>query len=77
MHQNETSQIAPQPETLAGTFLRYHRQVAGIGLRELAREVGYSHAYLSQIENGRAVPVSTIGLIATAIGNMSAQRGAA
>lgn len=78
MSHTTSQQNAPIAEPLAGRFLRHHRTAAGIGLRELALEVGYSHAYLSQIENEkRTVPVSTVALIAATIGKLAATKSAA
>lgn len=39
-------------ETLNGAWLKWNRQKAGIGLRELSRRCGLSPAYLSDIERG-------------------------
>jgi transcriptional regulator with XRE-family HTH domain len=36
-----------------GTSLRDKRKAAGITLREMARSVGCSHSFLSQLENGK------------------------
>ena len=36
--------------TLNGAWLRWYREKAGVGLRELARKCGLSAAYLSDIE---------------------------
>lgn len=36
-----------------GEFLREHRQHQGISLREIARRMGLSAAYLSDVELGR------------------------
>ena len=40
----------------AGTTLRAAREAAGLGLRELARRAGTSHATLSQYERNVKVP---------------------
>ena len=38
---------------LNGAWLRLRREMAGLTLRELARRLGYSAAYLSDIERNR------------------------
>jgi len=42
-----------------GRLLRLHRNVNDVGLRELAREIGISHATLSRIERGYMMDVAT------------------
>ena len=57
-----------------GTFIRQHRSAAGIGLRELARRVGRSAPFLSQLElddNPPAASEETLTAIADAL-NVSA-----
>jgi XRE family transcriptional regulator, master regulator for biofilm formation len=38
---------------LAGKRLKEIRESKGISLRELERRIGYSHSYISNIENGK------------------------
>jgi len=41
-----------------GRFMRSRRETAGVTLQSLAKHVGYSTAYLSEIERGRRNPPS-------------------
>ena len=45
-------------EKMFGETLRDLRLEAGVGLRELARLIGKSPGYLSDVENGRVPPPS-------------------
>lgn len=52
-----------------GDRIREERRRLGVGLRELAREVGVSASMISQIENNKSRPsVSTLFAITTALG---------
>jgi transcriptional regulator with XRE-family HTH domain len=52
-----------------GARLRDERQKAGMSLRELARRLGVSPSFVSQIENGKASPsVATLYSIAQVLG---------
>ena len=54
---------------LAGDFVRRERKSRSWGVRQLARESGLSHAYISQIESGkRPATMRAIALIAKALG---------
>lgn len=46
-----------------GNYLKYLREDYGFTLSELAEEVGYSTAYLSQIEKGRRKKPATIDML--------------
>ena len=69
-----TSPIAPQsPEDATavnlGLQLRTARQKSGMTLRELARKLGVSPSFLSQIENGKSQPsVATLYSMAQTLG---------
>lgn len=55
--------------TAFGTFLRQVREQKGISLRELAKKIGVSGAFLSDIELGRRFPApDKIELLAKEIG---------
>jgi transcriptional regulator with XRE-family HTH domain len=49
-----------------GAMLRYRREAAGIGLRELARQVGISASYLSKIEHDEFKPPAEDVVVAIA-----------
>ena len=50
--------------------LRHMRQARGLTLKEVAEETGFTPGYLSQIENGLAVPaLSALADIAAALGS--------
>ena len=52
-----------------GTRLRARREQLGIGVRELARKIGISASFISQIERDRVSPsVQTLYQLATALG---------
>ena len=52
-----------------GQRLRAARQAAKMSLRELARRVGLSHSFVSQVELGRVYPsVGTLHAIVTELG---------
>jgi transcriptional regulator with XRE-family HTH domain len=52
-----------------GTRLRAKREQLGIGVRELARQIGISASFISQIERDRVSPsVQTLYQLATALG---------
>src|SRR5215211_6625280 len=52
-----------------GARLRDERQKAGMSLRELARRLGVSPSFVSQIENGKSSPsVATLYSIAQVLG---------
>lgn len=46
-----------------GGFLRLRRQQAGLGLRDAARRLGVSHAYLSRVETGKETSVPTVATL--------------
>ena len=39
-----------------GEYINFKRNELGYGLREFAKEIGISHAYLSQIETSKKIP---------------------
>jgi len=45
---------------VSGPWLRERRQVAGLSLREMARQVGFSAPYLSDIERGNRNPPAAV-----------------
>ena len=45
---------------VSGRWLRERRSVAGVSLREMARQVGFSAPYLSDIERGNRKPPETV-----------------
>jgi transcriptional regulator with XRE-family HTH domain len=49
-----------------GAMLRYRREAAGIGMRELARKVGISASYLSKIEHDEFRPPAEDVVVAIA-----------
>lgn len=52
-----------------GPTIRKHRQSAGLSVKELAQETGYSGAYISQVESGATLPsLSALSTIAVAVG---------
>lgn len=52
-----------------GVTIRKHRQSAGMNIKELAKETGYSAAYISQVEGGATLPsLSALSTIAVALG---------
>lgn len=52
-----------------GAAVRRHRLAAGLNVKELAQETGYSGAYISQVENGTTMPsLSALSTIAVAVG---------
>ncbi|MBO9523197.1 MAG: helix-turn-helix domain-containing protein [Nocardioidaceae bacterium] len=52
-----------------GPTIRRHRQAAGMNVKELAQETGYSGAYISQVESGATLPsLSALSTIAVAVG---------
>jgi transcriptional regulator with XRE-family HTH domain len=57
-----------------GPTIRRHRLAAGMNVKELARETGYSGAYISQVEGGATLPsLSALSTIAVAVGADIAQ----
>lgn len=53
---------------VSGTKIRTFRQNCGFGLRELAREVGISAGFLSEIEHGTRFPSPPVaGRLAAAL----------
>lgn len=52
-----------------GSVIKRHRMAAGLNVKALARETGYSSAYISQLESGAALPsLSALATIAVAVG---------
>jgi transcriptional regulator with XRE-family HTH domain len=60
------SERPPRGQRGFGGFLRAERTSKGVGLRELARKVGISAPYLSQVEHGIAAPPAEDKLAALA-----------
>ncbi|MFI5615146.1 helix-turn-helix domain-containing protein [Amycolatopsis sp. NPDC051903] len=60
---------AEHPEAAhLGSKLRARRQDAGLSLRQFARDLGYSAAFVSQIENGKSQPsVATLYAMCSAL----------
>ncbi|MGW4487803.1 helix-turn-helix domain-containing protein [Amycolatopsis sp. NPDC004368] len=60
---------AEHPEAAnLGSKLRARRQEVGVTLRQFARDLGYSAAFVSQIENGKSQPsVATLYAMCTAL----------
>jgi transcriptional regulator with XRE-family HTH domain len=57
------------PSANLGTRLRQARLRAGITVRELARQLGVSASFISQLENGKSQPsVSTLYALAQCLG---------
>jgi transcriptional regulator with XRE-family HTH domain len=69
--------IVPYPGSLRsfGALLRCQREVCHVGLRQLARDTGLSHSYLSRVERDLVLPPSaaTIRRLAQAL-HMDAAR---
>ena len=56
-------------EAQLGKTVRRLREAAGLSLRALAEETGFSASFLSQVENGQASPsIASMERIATALG---------
>ncbi|HET6154522.1 MAG TPA: XRE family transcriptional regulator [Marmoricola sp.] len=52
-----------------GATIRRHRTSTGMNVKELAKETGYSAAYISQVEGGTTLPsLSALSTIAVALG---------
>ena len=52
-----------------GSTIRKHRMAAGLNVKGLAQETGYSAAYISQLESGAVLPsLSALSTIAVAVG---------
>ncbi|MEV6228050.1 XRE family transcriptional regulator [Saccharopolyspora shandongensis] len=52
-----------------GSVIRRHRIAAGMNVKELATETGYSSAYISQLESGTTLPsLSALATMAVALG---------
>jgi transcriptional regulator with XRE-family HTH domain len=49
-----------RPRTLLGALIRQQREVAQLPMRELAKIVGISNPYLSQIERGLRAPSDAV-----------------
>jgi transcriptional regulator with XRE-family HTH domain len=61
--------MAPRPVPRVGERLREARQLRGVSVRSLARELGVSASLISQIETGKSQPsVSTLYAMTTALG---------
>lgn len=45
-----------EPVVNLGARLKHHRQLAGLSLRELARQLGVSPSFVSQLENSKSQP---------------------
>jgi transcriptional regulator with XRE-family HTH domain len=45
-----------EPVVNLGARLKHHRQLAGLSLRELARQLGVSPSFVSQLENAKSQP---------------------
>ncbi|WP_244930890.1 XRE family transcriptional regulator [Nocardioides sp. W7] len=52
-----------------GQVIRRHRLAAGMNVKQLAQETGYSGAYISQVESGTTLPsLSALSTIAMTVG---------
>lgn len=52
-----------------GAVIRRHRLAAGMNVKQLAQETGYSGAYISQVEGGSTLPsLSALSTIAATVG---------
>lgn len=52
-----------------GPAIRRHRLAAGMNIKQLAAETGYSGAYISQVESGATLPsLSALSTIALSVG---------
>lgn len=40
----------------AGVYIKRHRELLGLSLRDFAQQIGYDFTYLSKIENGEVLP---------------------
>jgi ribosome-binding protein aMBF1 (putative translation factor) len=40
----------------AGRYIKRHRELLGLSLRDFAQSIGYDYTYLSKIENGEVLP---------------------
>jgi transcriptional regulator with XRE-family HTH domain len=61
--------MAPLKQQRVGEHVRQLRVQAGISLRTLARQTGFSASFMSQLENGRVSPsISSMEKIAAALG---------
>jgi transcriptional regulator with XRE-family HTH domain len=45
-----------EPTVNLGARLKYHRQLSGMSLREVARQLGVSPSFVSQLENSKSQP---------------------
>jgi transcriptional regulator with XRE-family HTH domain len=58
-----------KPQTLLGAIIRQQRELAALPMRQLAKSVGISNPYLSQIERGlRAPSEAVVEALAAALG---------
>jgi DNA-binding XRE family transcriptional regulator len=53
---SESSADAPEPVVALGARLKQVRQHTGLSLREVARQLGVSPSFVSQLENGKSQP---------------------
>jgi transcriptional regulator with XRE-family HTH domain len=64
-----TAVDVPEPVDSLGSRLRASRQASGLSLRELARRLGVSPSFVSQIENGKSQPsVATLYSLSQVLG---------
>jgi len=52
----EERAVGPEPVVNLGARLKHHRQLSGLSLRELARQLGVSPSFVSQLENSKSQP---------------------
>ena len=52
----EDRAVGPEPVVNLGARLKHHRQLSGLSLRELARQLGVSPSFVSQLENSKSQP---------------------
>ena len=53
---SEDSAAGSEPVVNLGARLKHHRQLSGLSLRELARQLGVSPSFVSQLENSKSQP---------------------
>jgi transcriptional regulator with XRE-family HTH domain len=52
----EDRALGSEPVVNLGARLKHHRQLSGLSLRELARQLGVSPSFVSQLENSKSQP---------------------
>ena len=52
----EDRAVGSEPVVNLGARLKHHRQLSGLSLRELARQLGVSPSFVSQLENSKSQP---------------------